>query len=120
MFGYLSNPHLIPSMKKAAEMASFFVLGLYFPPSPLTLIQTRKIRPVGPHFYVWVPIQSPSHSEHEKCGRNGLVSRAWPLLPSFAFPPTQTKMWPNRLHFLCCSYLVSPTSVLCLEYYLYT
>src|SRR6266545_1708978 len=50
MFGYLSNPHPIPSTKKAAEMASFFVLGLYFLPSPLTLIQTRKIRPVGPHF----------------------------------------------------------------------
>ena len=67
MFGYLSNSHPIPSMKNAAEMASFFVLGLYFPPS-----------------------------SKQQCGQIGCI--------------------------FCVVFLFSPsrTSVLSLEYYLYT
>src|SRR6266545_2080378 len=96
-----SPPH--PKLKNAAEMASFSCLTS---PSPSPSSRHEKYGQLGRIFYVWVPVQSPSHSEHEKSGRNGLVFRAWPLLPSFAFPPTQTKMRPNRLRFLCCSYLV--------------
>src|SRR6266498_3477632 len=100
------NSSPIFSMKNAAKMASFLCLAFTSLLHPSPSSRHEKYGQLGRIFYVWIPVQSPSHSEHEKCGRNGLVSRAWPLLPSFAFPPTQTKMRPNRLHFLCCSYLV--------------
>ncbi len=75
------HPHPHPDTKNTASLAAFFMFGYMSNPHP---IPSMKNAAEMASFF-----------------------RAWPLLPSFTSPVIRTKMWPNRLHFLCCVPILS-------------
>ena len=75
-----------------------------------------------------VPLQPPKlsanahsytlcHSEHEKCGRNGLIFRAWPCVLPFLphLPHPNMKNVASLAAFLMFVFLFSPSPILCVN-----
>ncbi len=91
------------------SLSSFFAITMV----PL---QPPKLS-ANAHSHTLTQIHTLCHSEHEKCGRNGLIFRAWPCVLPFLphLPHPNMKNVASLAAFLMFVFLFSPSPILCVN-----